>query len=141
MSSHRVKTLLVLGAASAILFAYASITIAEPEKAAEPQTELEKAAKQAYLATVVAFENDVATLDDIYRWSRRLMKVEIRANRDRKKAILDHVSRMRPLNERAIALFQAGARGGSAENVYATTYYVEEAKLDLFPSTTSSKQP
>lgn len=129
--NHRVRPLLILGIVAALLFVYGSTTGADPKPSTEPQTALEKAAEQAYFATVVAFEEDMASIDDVYRWSRRWAKAEQRANRDRQKSAFDHLQRMQPFNVRAIALRKAGAKGGSEDRVHATTYYVEEAKLDL----------
>ena len=129
--NYCVRPLLFVGAIAATLLAYKSTTGADPEPSAEPQTALEKAAEQAYFAHVIAFENDYANIDDVYRWSRRWTEAELRANRDRQKSAFDHLQRMQRFYLRAVALRKAGAKGGSTETVNATTYYVEEAKLDV----------
>src|SRR5688500_17330116 len=98
------RPFLIVGALAATLLAYKTTTGADPEPSGEPMTALEKAAQQAYFAHMVAFEEDMATIDDVYRWSRRWRKAELRANRDRQKSAFDHLQRMQPFYERAIAL-------------------------------------
>jgi hypothetical protein len=129
--NHRVRPLVILGTVTAILVAFKPTTGADPDKPTGPQAELVEAAKQAYFATVIDHNEDFATLDDVYRWSRRWMKAELKANPNNKKPRIDHRERMQNYHDRIVALHKAGAKGGETSKRNASAYYVAEANFEI----------
>lgn len=102
---------------------------AEQGDAGEPTT-LADVADRAYKAAVASHDAGRGTVEDIYRWSRRLMEAQ-QADGKHPNAKAEHLARMVELHGRVGALHRAAvARGGSEENYYATKSYALEAEAD-----------
>lgn len=87
-----------------------------------------EAAKAALTATQAAYETGLASAEEIYRWSRRLMIAELKANPSGRAAVEQHVARMEKLHEHVAARFEAGQTG--SVDLTATVYYLERAKTE-----------
>jgi hypothetical protein len=95
----------------------------------EDVPEIVNAAQEAFKSAQAEHGFQQANVEDLYQWSRRLMEAE-QASGKNKKAVLDHVTRMRDLHARTEALFKTGAKGGSAFRYHATRYYLLEAEAE-----------
>jgi hypothetical protein len=113
-----------------IVFTCAFVAQLQADAADDPtqNEELVEAATAAYQCTQAEYNVNRATVEDVYQWSRRIMKAE--NSRD---AAAAHVGRMRELHERVSALHQAGAAGGSAQDYESTRFYLLEARSHLTP--------
>jgi Skp family chaperone for outer membrane proteins len=112
-----------------VLLAMACFSQGDEPQANQDIPEIVKEAEFALRSTDAAYNAGQATVEDMYRWSRRLMEAEL-ANGSNKKAALDHVSRMRDLNTKVEALFKIGAKGGAENHLHATRYYLLEAQTE-----------
>ncbi|HUY91673.1 MAG TPA: M56 family metallopeptidase [Pirellulales bacterium] len=93
-----------------------------------------EASKKTWEVTAMEFDNGRVTLSDVYVWSRRLLETERLASKDKDgeyDALLQHWRRMRVLHNKIQALFDVAARGGEAQKLHATSFYVAEAELWL----------
>jgi hypothetical protein len=92
------------------------------------------AAKKTSDLTTEEYAFGRVTLTDVYAWSRRLLDAE-RNIAKTKQADIDafagHWQRMKRLHGKVAALFQAAVRGGEAQKLHATEFYVAEAELLL----------
>ena len=109
-------------------FLVRSASQAKPAEAIQQNDRLVEAAQQAYTLYKATYEMGRTELDDVYRWSKRLMEAELRSDNHRDTAISNHVDRMSTLHKDVAAKFAIGAQGGSAADYHASIYYLEEAK-------------
>ena len=120
-----------------ILLFIGGLVLSPPHAQAKPKAdgdELVETARAAYEACLAAYETETVGVEDIYRWSRRLLESRIAATADKQKqreAIRAHVNSMRTLYRKTKSLFDVAARGGQAERMYATKFYWLEAKRML----------
>jgi hypothetical protein len=102
----------------------------DPEVKADTAAEMVKAAEGALRGTMAQYEFQQSSVEQVYQWSKRLMKAEIANGKNKSKAALDHVQRMRNVYQKAEALFKNGVKGGSEDKFHATHYYFLEAQAN-----------
>lgn len=91
-------------------------------------------ARNTWDETAREYDNGRVTLAEVYAWSRRLLDAERMAAADKGgeiDALMRHWKRMQVLHNKIQALFDAAARGGEAQKLHATSFYVAEAELWL----------
>ncbi|HEY4313143.1 MAG TPA: M56 family metallopeptidase [Pirellulales bacterium] len=118
--------------------------------------EVIEAARTGYEMASVEYDQDRITLDQICDWSLRLLQAEsssevvvdnpdeaeipggdgepaIRFPNDQERLAFErsHLARMTDLQQRIVALYKIGARGGEAEKKAMMDYYVAEAERSL----------
>jgi hypothetical protein len=93
---------------------------------------LVEAAQAALETTDAAHQAGQASVEDVYQWSQRLMKAELKAGAG-EAAIKDHLARMKNLYDKTDALYQTGSQGGSARNFRSCKYYLLEAEAMKAP--------
>jgi 2-hydroxychromene-2-carboxylate isomerase len=93
---------------------------------AKDSNELIDAAKDTLQCMMAAQHVGRVTVEDIYRWSRRLMAAEIQAGKPN--ATADHLQRMDNLHKKTAALHNTGAAGAPTEALAATNFYFLEAQ-------------
>src|SRR4051812_15880141 len=74
-------------------------------------TTLAEAAEGAYKATSASYEAGRYTVEDMYRWSKRLMEAQ-QADGKRPNAKVEHLARMAQLHQKVSALYTTGSHGG-----------------------------
>jgi hypothetical protein len=120
---------------AAVVFAALGMACISHLQAEDPEKgqripEIVKEAELAFRSTQAQYQFQQATVEDMYRWSRRWMEAEL-AHETNKKAVFDHLARMRDLNKKVEVLFKIGANGGQADYVHATRYYLLEAEAEV----------
>jgi hypothetical protein len=121
----RKHVVIAVGLVIAGLSALPSRADVEPQgkaKMANPNMVL--AARKAKEAALAMHDVGRASLEDVYRWSRRV----IEADNFAPQSVADHLALMRNLHARADAMNKAGAPGGEELWLHATAYYVAEAE-------------
>jgi beta-lactamase regulating signal transducer with metallopeptidase domain len=109
----------------------ASEPLGEPSKA---ESAVVKAARQGFEAARAAYETDTLPLETLCQWSERLLSAEDHAAsiaKDHRAAEQHHLERMKQLQAKVTALFEAGSRGGEAEKKALVDYYVADAERRL----------
>jgi membrane-bound lytic murein transglycosylase len=127
----RTNRLIVVGIAGLLsCFGWLCISPAPAEQgnASAPKS-LAEAAESAYKATVASYEAGKGTVEDIYRWSRRLMEAQ-QAEGKNPEAKAAHLARMNKLQQKVEARYMTGSVAGEASAYYATKFYVLEAEAD-----------
>ncbi len=92
------------------------------------------AARDALDAVQTKYRVGQSSTEEIYRWSRRLMRAELETLTDeamQRKTTQQHIARMLELHRRVDALHMAGAVGGEESDYNASIYYLAAAKRDL----------
>src|SRR5688572_26179582 len=102
-------------ACASLLFITRSIA----EVDTKPDSKLAAAADEALKSTMAEYEMGKRNVEDIYRWSRRLMEARLAVGDVG--ARRDHITRMNDLHRRVDARFKVGAPSASAHDVAATT--------------------
>jgi hypothetical protein len=110
------------------------VSLSQLQAEDDPQTnqnvpETVDAAKSAFETIAADYALGQASVEDMYQWSRRLMEAEL-AGGTNKKAVLDHVARMRTLFEKVAGLHKIQVKGGSAREFQSTRYYLLAAQGD-----------
>jgi hypothetical protein len=100
---------------------------ADPAEAKANYDRIVQAAKETLVSMEGGDTTDWAEPEDIYRWSRRLMLAEVKANSN-PNAKLDHVARIGELYDRIVARHKVG--GATRREFLAATYYLEKAKSE-----------
>jgi hypothetical protein len=96
-----------------------------------------KAAKNTYEATRAAYEVGTETLANVFLWSRRWLEAELAVTEDDETelaAFNAHWDRMNQIHGKIKALFGQGVRGGEAEKLHASEFYLAEAEFWLVTS-------
>ena len=122
----RRRRFVVAGVAALLSFLgglYVSPMLAEEQFAPGKMPTTAEAAEQVLKGTQAHYEAGKATVEDVYRWSRRLMEAQ-QADGKHPKAREDHLNRLYALKAKAAVLYRSGSRGGDATEYYATTYYL-----------------
>jgi hypothetical protein len=96
---------------------------------AGPPKTLAEAAEGAYKATSASYEAGRYTVEDVYRWSKRLMEAQ-QADGKHPNARAEHLARMAQLHKKVSALYFHASKGGDEASYYATMFYVLEAGAD-----------
>ena len=107
---------------AAPLGAFAAVVGARLETA-EAATSKATAAKAAFNAVETDFRGGLATCEDVYVWSRRWLDAERSSNAS---AAKDHLARMKALETRVKASFNAGTSKNT--DVLRCAFYVAEAE-------------
>lgn len=97
-----------------------------------PSQEMLDAAKLAYEGSVMAYDRGLVGIEEVYTWSCRWQKAAHAraANTDEQKVLADeHCKRMESLLELANKQERAGRV--TKRDVYAATYYAQEAQLGI----------
>lgn len=128
--TKRIRNSAVLAIAVCGISAWHSRSMADEERVTERYAKLVEAAQAALERTQAAYETGHAGVEDVYRWPRRLMNAELKADPAHPSAIEDHAERMHKLNERVAALAKVGSAGGDPQSLYATEYYVAKAEMN-----------
>lgn len=128
MTSTRIRILAVFAIAICGASIWHSQSTADEDRATERHTKLVEAARATLERTQESYDTGNANLEDVYRWSRRLMKAELKANPASPSAVEEHASRMRKLHERVAQQSKFGLVGGNAMALHAAEYYVAEAE-------------
>jgi hypothetical protein len=89
-------------------------------------SELADAARETYKCTDAEYQAGNATVEDLYRWSLRLMRAEQKDGVAT--AAADHAARMKALHDKIAALHAVGAIGASSKDFNATKFYHLEAE-------------
>jgi hypothetical protein len=100
----------------------------------EKQKGMIDAARRTYEAFDELFKAGTTTQEPLYVWSSKLRSSQVRAADGREQATQasqEHLDRMRKLHDKVAALGKQGAKGGEAEKLAATQFYVAEAELLL----------
>lgn len=114
---------------------YKLLTASKSTSKENPDSELleaqVQAARSAYQQAVRLYEISRAEPEDVYRWSKRWLEVQLQAKQkgqDRLAAGKAHLERMRRLDDQAQAKLKAGAE---TPERFATTHYRLEAERRL----------
>ena len=118
-----------LGIGSAL---WMSKLAAQEDQPPKPSSKMADSARKAYVAYNVMYGVGQAMPEEIYRWSRRLMEAELKADPTSKEPAKDHWKRMRDLQNRISTLNKVGAVGGEECHAAAAEYYVAEAESDYW---------
>src|SRR5688572_20143638 len=106
----------------------------DPQRTAKRAAMLD-AAQRTYVATTAAHDVGVSVSpDELYAWSSRWRGAAIRvADKQQEivKANQEHVDRMRAVYRGVKALNDEAAKGGEAQKLFATEFYLAEAELML----------
>lgn len=95
---------------------------------AQPAQQRTDAAKRVFSETMLAFEQGMASAEDVYTWSVRLLEAVCEGDPTQKSAALDaHQGRMATLSERAGPRVDAGMLSPTTRT--ACEYYVAEAQF------------
>jgi hypothetical protein len=128
MSSDRFTIAGIAGLLSCLGWVCISLAPAEEGIVGAPKT-LAEAAEGAYKATAASYEAGRYTVEDMYRWSKRLMKAQ-QADGKHPNAKAEHLARMAQLHQKVSALYATGSHGGDEPSYYATMFYALEAGAD-----------
>lgn len=107
------------------------VSTVEVEPLSETDADLIEAAERGFEAARAAYDTDTITLDEVCAWSLRLlsaMEVTARSPDEKVAAAKANLVRFESLRTKIKALFDVGARGGEAEKLALTDYYVADAK-------------
>ena len=120
-----------------------------------PPERRERAAKQK--AMVDAAQRTLAVVEehlrlgvrlhgdaDVYAWSSYLRSAQVRAAGSREqatKAYGEHLARMQKLHNQIAAFSRRSAKGGEADKLHATQFYVAEAELLLLEAKGNENSP
>lgn len=109
---------------------------------AVPSQEMVDAAKLAYEASVIAHERGLGPIENKYLWSCRWLQtacVRAKNREERSELYAEHLKRM----EQALKLATEQEKAGRVTklDVYASTYYAEEARLWAGKGTPTAKTP
>lgn len=108
---------------------------------AEKRKAMIDAARGTYEAVASLYELGTETSNTLYVWSSYLRTAQGRAADSKQlvaQACQEHLDRMQSLHGKVAALNKQGARGGEAEKLYATQFYVAEAELLLLEAKDSA---
>jgi hypothetical protein len=128
MRSDRFTMLGIAGFVACLGWLCISPAASEEGFVAPPKT-LAEAAEGAYKATAASYEAGRYTVEDMYRWSKRLMESQ-QANGKHPTAKAEHLARMAQLHQKVSALYATGSHGGDEPSYYATMFYALEAGAD-----------
>jgi hypothetical protein len=128
MKNNRFTILGVVGLLTCLGWLCISPAPAEENTVGKPTT-LAEAAEGAYKATAASYEAGRYTVEDMYRWSKRLMEAQ-QADGKHPNAKAEHLARMAQLHQKVSALYATGSHGGDEPSYYATMFYVLEARAD-----------
>ena len=123
------KRLIVVGGAglvSVLTLLSMSHLLADKGGAVPKTYPLTEAAMEAYRCAQASFLTNKATVEDIYRWSKRAGESGLADGNA--KALDDHAARMQELYDRIEKLSKVGAPQGSALNYASTKFYALEAQ-------------
>jgi hypothetical protein len=129
MARHRSLVLAAVALVGCALLVI-STSRADQGKSKPATGELTQAAQKALEQTQELYQTGRGTAEDVYRWSRRLMEAEQKADHNNRQAAAAHIDRMKALQDRVVAKAKAGVEGGEEANVAAAAYFVEEAKSE-----------
>ncbi|HEY2837813.1 MAG TPA: HEAT repeat domain-containing protein [Pirellulales bacterium] len=107
---------------------------AAPDPLAVANAELVEAGERGFEAASASYNNDTITLDEVCAWSLRwlsAMEVTAKAPEDKVVAAKANLQRFEGLRDRVKVLYDMGVRGGEAEKMAMTDYYVADAKRRL----------
>ena len=127
MNARRSTPLMVALLLSCVTFVGMEATRGQQSAPAAANSKLLDAAKATLKAMQADYEVGRATVEDIYRWSKRVMEAEQQAGVEQ--AAKDHLARMRELHDGTVAKRERGREGGEARNYQATAYYLAEAQI------------
>ena len=91
-------------------------------------SDLVQTAQTALQATQASYDTGRTSVEDVHRWSRRLKEAELKAEPNNRRAVADHLQRMKALESRVISQAKAGVEGGESTAVAAVAYFVAEAQ-------------
>jgi hypothetical protein len=128
MKNNRFTVLGIAGLLSCLGWLCISPAPAEERTVGAPKT-LAEAAEGAYKNTATSYEAGRYTVEDVYRWSKRLMKAQ-QADGKHPNAKAEHLARMTQLHEKVSALYFTASKGGDGASYYATMFYALEADAD-----------
>jgi hypothetical protein len=128
MKNNRFTVLGIAGLLSCLGWLCISPAPAEEGIVAPPKT-LAEAAEGAYQNTAASYEAGRHTVEDMYRWSKRLMKAQ-QADGKHPNAKAEYLARMAQLHKKVNALYFTASKGGDGASYYATMFYVLEAGAD-----------
>ena len=128
MKINRFAVVGIAGLLSCLGWLCISPAPAEEGIVAPPKT-LAGAAEGAYKATAASYEAGRYTVEDVYRWSKRLMEAQ-QADGKHFNARTEHLARMAQLHQKVSALYFTASKGGDGASYYATMFYVLEAGAD-----------
>ena len=107
-----------------LLICYGYAAIEPAGQGAKVNTQMVTAAKEALKATQAVENVGQANVEDVYRWSLRVVKAEHFSAQ----SVKDHAALMQHYHDRTVAMNRAGAPGGEEQTLFATKYYLAEAK-------------
>jgi hypothetical protein len=125
------RLVIVCGAAFiSVLTSLAASQLLADKGAAKPiKSPLTEAAWEAYKCTSADSVVGKAGVEDLYRWSKRVMECE--SVDGFRTATADHAARMREMHAKYDMLAKAGRPPGSAFALAATEFYLIEAEKTL----------
>jgi len=114
-----------LGRVTAVLAAVACLSIACSAHAQPSQKRID-AAQRMYAETMLAFEQGMATVEEVYTWSVRWMNATVDQDpAQRSSSLAAHAERMNVLTDKAAPRVDSGVLPPSSRT--ACEYYVAEA--------------
>jgi hypothetical protein len=128
MIDRRFKTTIGMAALLSGSIVVLSTCWAEEKQEAKPTSPVVEAADAALKHMREVYDAGRADCEDVYRWSRRLMRAEIEAGANDGMPVVRHVKRMRELHDRVAAINRVGGEGGGHFELTATAYYLAKAK-------------
>jgi hypothetical protein len=128
MKNNRFTVVGIAGLLSCLGWLCISPAPAEEGIVAPPKT-LAEAAEGAYKATSASYEAGKYAVEDVYRWSKRLMEAQ-QADGKHPNARTGHLERMAQLHKKVSALYFLASKGGDEASYYATMFYVLQAGAD-----------